>query len=655
MKILRFALPACEAAFACLLGPMAVWVSGCGSSYNPPPPPPVITLSVSPKRAAVTTGQTQTFTAAVTGSSNTSVTWEVDGTAGGSAGVGTINSSGVYTPPATGGSHTVLARSAADSTVTANSTVAVTDLTGVFTYHNDISRTGANTQEFALTAATVNTNTFGKLFSCTVDAAVYAQPLWVANLTVGAAKHNVVFVATEHDSVYALDADNSACTNVWGATKSLLGAGETWVSSSDNGCGDLAPDIGITGTPVIDAATNTLYVVAKSKNPSTAPATYHQRLHALDLTTGAEKTGSPMEISASVSGNGGGSVAGVLTFDPFINAQRAALLLSSDANGKHVIIAWASHCDFGQYHGWVMSYNPATLAQEAVWNSSPNGVLSGIWMGGGGPASDSTGNIYFATGNGTLDTTTPRTDYGDAIVKLAPPSAGTFAVATFFSPLDQQALENADVDLGSGGLVLLPDLTGLPSPQRLTQAGKDGRVWIADRTALGGFSATSNGVVQELDNAVPGGIWGAPAYWNGHIYYGAGSDQGPNSSPSDPLREFALNQTTGVVSLGSSSAKIFAFPAPTPSVSSNGTTAGTGILWALDNQPWAQSCPSGGCQVVYAYDATNLVTKLWDSTLAAGNRDRSGGAVKFTVPTVANGKVYVGGQNTLTVYGLLPN
>jgi hypothetical protein len=303
----------------------------------------------------------------------------------------------------------------------------------------------------------------------------------------------------------------------------------------------------------------------------------------------------------------------------------------------------------------VMSYNPSSLAQEAVFNASPNGVLNGIWMAGGGPAADSTGNIYFATGNGTFDLTTPRTDYGDAIVKLAPPSGGTFAVASVFSPLDQQTLENVDADLGSGGLVLLPDLVGPTHPQRLAQAGKDGRVWIADRTALGGFNTSSNGVVQELDNAVPGGMWGSPAYWNGHIYFGAGSDQGANSPASDPLRDFVLNLTTGVVTIGSSSAKIFAFPAPTPSVSSNGTTAGTGIVWALDNQPWASSCPSGACQVVYAYDATNLGTKLWDSTQAAGNRDRSGGAVKFVVPTVANGKVYVGGQNTLTVYGLLPN
>jgi len=623
---------------------LVIWLSGCSSSYTTPPH---ITVSVSPKRAAVTTGQTQTFVASVTGSSNTSVTWEVDGTAGGSASVGMITSGGVYTPPAAGGAHTVLARSAADTTITASASIAVTDLAGVFTYHNDISRTGANTQEFALTSSTVNMNTFGKLFSCSVDGAVYAQPLWVANLTVSGTKHNVVYVATEHDTVYAFDADNSACTNLWGGPKSLLASGETWVNSlADTGCGDLQPDIGITGTPVIDPATNTLYVVSKSKNPSTGPATYHHRLHALDITTGAEKAGSPVEISAQVNGNGGGSVAGKLTFDGLLNAQRPALLLT----GGHVIIAWGSHCDFGQYHGWVMSYNATSLAQEAVWNASPNGVLDGIWMSGNGPAADANGNIYFVTGNGTFDSATAN--YGDAIVKLAPPSGGTFAVSSFFSPLDQANLETFDADLGSGGLILLPDLPGGVHPQLLTQAGKDGRIWVADRTALGGFSTTLNGVVQELDSAVPGGMWGSPAYWNGNLYFGAAQDGNPNG---DPMRAFSFNTTTGVVAFATQSAKIFVFTGPTPSVSSNGTTAGSGIVWALDNQAWAQSCPSGGCQVVYAYDATNLANKLWDSTLAVNNRDQSGGAVKFTVPTVANGKVYVGGQNSVTVYGLLPN
>ena len=629
--------------FAWIVVVATMWITGCGSSSSMQPPGQV-SLSVSPKRAAVTTGQTQTFTASVTGSSNTTVTWEVDGTAGGSATVGTVSAGGIYTPPTSGGTHTVLARSAADSTVTASASVAVTDLAGVFTYHNDISRTGANTQEFALNTTTVTTSTFGKLFSCTVDAAVYAQPLWVANLMINGGAHNVVFVATEKDSVYALDADSASCQILW--QKPLTGTGETWVLSADeSGCGDLAPNIGITGTPVIDPSTNTLYVVAKTKN--TAGTSYFQRLHALSLVDGSEKFSGPKDVAATVSGTGGGSSGGMLSFDAKVNAQRPAVLLE---NG-HVIVSWASHCDFGAYHGWVMSYNASSLAQEAVWNSSPNGVLGGIWMSGNGPAADSSGNIYFATGNGTFNASAAGTEYGDAIVKLGPPSAGTFPVLSYFSPLDQANLEAADADLGSGGLLLLPDLPSGPHAQLLAQAGKDGRIFLADRNSLGGFDSSSNNVVQQVSGQIPGGMWGSPAYWNGNLYFGAAQD---GQTVSDPLRAFSFNLTSGAISTSptSQSTKVFGFSGPTPSVSSSGAT--NGIVWALDNVNWNASCPSS-CQVVYAYDATNLGTKLWDSSLATSNRDLSGGAVKFTVPTLANGKVYVGGQNSLTVYGLLPN
>jgi hypothetical protein len=431
---------------------------------------------------------------------------------------------------------------------------------------------------------------------------------------------------------------------------SLIPGGETWVTAADEaGCGDLAPDIGIVGTPVIDPSTKTIYVLTKTKN--TAGTVFHQRLHALDLLTGIEKFSGPMEIQATVTGSGGGSTGGMLSFDPKINNDRSALLLT---NG-HVVIAWASHCDFGAYHGWLMSYGAGTLAQEAVYNVSPNKVLGGIWMSGNGPAADSSGNIYFVTGNGTFDVNTGGTAYGDAIVKVGPPSANTFPVLSYFSPNNQASLEAADADLGSGGLLLLPDVSSGTHTQLLAQAGKDGRIFVADRNALGGFDATVNNVVQELDNAVPGGMWGSPAYWNGNLYFGAALDQGANSNPSDPLRAFSFNTTNGQVSTSptSTSMKIFAFSGPTPSVSASGTS--NGILWALDNVHWANSCPATGCQAVYAFDATNLGTKLWDSTLAAANRDQSGGAVKFTVPTVANGKVYVGGQNRLTVYGLLPN
>jgi hypothetical protein len=453
-----------------------------------------------------------------------------------------------------------------------------------------------------------------------------------------------VYVATQHDTVYAFDADANPCSTLWqtGASgvNSLLPSGQTWVTSSDASCSDLQPNIGIVGTPAIDLATNTLYVVTKSKTTS-GTTTYHQLLHALDITTGAEKFSGPVEISASVAGNGNGSVGGILKFDPLINNERSALLLE---NG-HVVIAWASYCDVGAYHGWLMSYSASALAQEAVLNLSPNGALNGIWMSGGGPAADSGGNIYFATGNGTFDaSTTSNKDYGDSIVKVGPPSGGTFPVLSYFTPFDQASLEAGDVDQGSGGLLLLPDVTvSSVTKSYLVQGGKDGNIFLADRSALGGHSSDNSNVVQEVSGQFLGGIWGSPTYWNGSIYFGAAQDP---SSSSDPLRAFSFNAgSSGRVSGTSTSqtAKIFGFSGPTSPISASGTT--NGIVWALDNS--GASC-STSCQVVYAYDATNLATMLYNSG------DQGGGTVKFTVPTVANGKVYVGGQNTLTVYGLLP-
>jgi hypothetical protein len=533
----------------------------------------------------------------------------------------------------------------------------------VFTYHNDLSRTGANVKEYALTSATVAGATFGKQFSCSLDAAIYAQPLWVANLSISGAKHNVVFVATQHDTVYAFDADSNAnpCVALWQA--SLIDtnhggvSGETWVSSSDVSCSDLAPDIGIVGTPVIDSSSNTMYVVSKSKNSSAVP--FNQRLHALDITTGMERA-TPKVISATAMGNGNGSVGGVLTFDARGANQRSALLLEE----SHIIIAWASHCDNDPYHGWLMSYNATTLAQEAVLNLSPNGTRAGIWMSGGGPAADSSGNIYFATGNGTFDAsslTAPNNDYGDSVLKLGPPSGGTFPVLSFFTPMSQATLESEDGDQGSGGVLLLP---AVGAHNYLVQAGKEANVYVADDSNLGGYSTTGNNVVQELAGALPGGVWGAPTYWNGNVYYGAAQD--PLAS-SDPLRAFSFDAvTTATLSTSPTSVttKIFGFPGPTLSVSSNGSS--NGIAWALDNSSYCTNHASAcGAAVLHAYDATNLAHELWNSSQSGG--DQAGFAVKFTVPTVANGRVYMGtrGADTgsgslspageLDVYGLKPN
>jgi chitodextrinase len=639
--------------------------SGTASTTTQAPAP--VSVSISPKRAAVTTGQIQTFSATVSGSSNTSVTWAVDTIPNGNAAVGTIDTNGKYTPPSTAGAHTITATSAADITKSATAPIGVTDLPGVYTFHNDISRTGANLKEYALTTALtspfspISSSTFGKLFSCKADAAIYAQPLWVASLMIGGALHNVIFVATERDTVYAFDADANPCMTYWqtGATgvNSLLPSGETWVTSNDVSCNDLAPDIGITSTPVIDPVTNTIYVLTKSKVSSTG--TMHQRLHALNLVTGAEKFGGPMEIQATVAGNGDGSSGNprMVSFDPSFNGQRPALLLE---NG-HVVISWASHCDNSPYHGWVMSYSASTLSREAVFNTSPNnGGLAGVWMSGNGPAADASGNIYFATGNGVWDGVT---DFGDSIVKLGPPSGGSFTAANFdyFTPINQASLNGVDEDLGSGGLLLLPDLPSGPNPRLLVQAGKEGKIYLINRDtgSMGQFcTACTTGdtqIVQELPNAV-GGMWDSPTYWNGNLFFGGAGDS---------LKAFSFNAgSSGVLSLAPTSQTNagFGFPGTTPSVSASGST--NGILWAIDTNSCGplNNCSAGGPAILHAYDATNLNTELWNSSGVAA--DKAGNAVKFTVPTIANGKVYIGtrgsdtgggGAGELDVYGLKPN
>ena len=642
---------------------VAASISGCGSTSTPPPQ---ITVNVSPKRAAVTTGQTQTFAASVTGSSNTSVSWEVDGVPGGSASVGTISTAGVYAPPATGSSHTVLARSAADSTATATSTIAVTDLAGVFTYHNDLGRTGANSKEFALTTANVKSGTFGKLFSCAVDGAIYAQPLWVASFTINGAKHNVVFVATQHDSVYAFDADASPCSALWRAnlldTTHGGSAGETVVPSSGagavvgNGFGDITPEVGITGTPVIDPATGTLYVVSKSVIPTSAPLQFFQRLHALDMTSGTEKFSGPVTIAASVPGTGDGSSAGVLAFNAGTHNQRSGLALSGGA----VYIAWAAHEDAGPYHGWVICFKADLSQRTAAFNTTPNGGLGGIWMSGAAPAFDSAGNAYFATGNGSFD---QASGFGNSVLKLGPPAAGILPFLDFFTPSDQAILNTNDTDVAAGGVIVIPDLPSGAHTQLVVQIGKDGSIHLMDRTNLGQYCngcPTDTNIVQEIRGQV-NGMWGTPAFWNGTLYVGGALDGGTSG---DNLKAFSLNAGgSGVFSLAptSLSSHVYNFSGPTPSVSSSGTT--NGIVWAIDNSKYGPPTPNGsGPAVLHAYDATNLANELWNSSQIAG--DAAGNAVKFTVPTIANGRAYIGtrgssttegGVGELDVYGLLPN
>lgn len=497
----------------------------------------------------------------------------------------------------------------------------------VTTQHNDNYRTGQNTSETILTPANVNKTQFGKLFSQVVDGYVYAQPLYVPNVSIPSkGTHNVVYVATEHDSLYAFDADNNAGANanpLWKVSFINPGAGINVVTSGDVSCNDLVPEIGITGTPAIDIATQTIYLVTKTKENGS----FFQRLHAIDITTGAEKFGGPVVIEGKVTSTGGGKV----TFDPFREAQRTGLLLQ---NGL-VYVGFASHCDLGPYHGWIMAYDAQTMQQKGIWNSTPDGGLGGFWQAGAGLAADSRNFVYVASGNGPFNKDQKGKNVGDSVVKLGFNAKGKLILKDYFTPHDEQFLENTDLDLGSGGVLIIPDRIGKTHPYLAVQVGKEGTVYLLNRNRLGHFNPTDDSqLLQSLPGAV-GGIWGMPAFWNNNVYFGGVSDN---------LKMFSMNPANGLLSTTpvSNTNTFFNYPGTTPSISSNGTA--NGIVWALH----AGHNP----EVLYAYDATNLSTELYNTT-QNNSRDNAGPPVKFAVPTIANGKVYVPAQKQLSVYGLL--
>jgi hypothetical protein len=603
---------------------------------------PTTTVAVSPQAAAVTITQTQQFTATIRGIPSTNVTWAVDGVVGGNSGIGTISTAGLYTPPHATGAHRVTATSIAEPGQSATSPMFVTGYAGTYTYKNDNYRSGLNSQETVLTTGTVNKNQFGKLFSYTVDGYVYAQPLYVANLNIpNQGYHNVLYIATEHDSVYAFDADNRTPNILWQVSFINPTAGVTTVPSGDVETGnDLIPEIGITGTPVIDPAVNTLFVVVRTKEVSGSVTSYMQRLHALDLATGAEKSGSPVVIQATVSGTGTGSVGGQVSFDSQYDNSRPALLL---LNGT-VYVTWGSLEDLGNFHGWVLGYNETTLLQTGVWNSTPNGADGGVWQGGGGLAADSSGNIYFATGNGTLDANTGGVDYGDSVVKLSTAN-GILTATDYFSPYNQASLSTLNWDLGAGGTMLLPDQPG-STPHLALAGGKGGTIYLVNRDNLGQYNATSNQnlftypalVGSVVEN---GGNRGGPAYWQGQVYYAGALDY---------VRQFGMyNGLMSAVSMASSASGslYFGYPGGGTAVSANGNL--NGILWVLKTGNYWD----GGPAVLRAFDAANVSREAYD-TIQNKARDQVGPAVKFAVPTVANGKVYVGTQTEIDVYGLLP-
>ncbi|HEX8792099.1 MAG TPA: hypothetical protein VF765_14190 [Polyangiaceae bacterium] len=492
--------------------------------------------------------------------------------------------------------------------------------TSVLTYHNDNARTGQYPKETLLTPSNVNATSFGKKFSQPVDSYVYAQPLFVPALKVGGQTHDVVFVVTENDSVYAFDAD-AAGPVLWHTNVGMA------LSCSDlNDCGDLVPGAGITGTPVIDPSTQTMYLVALSKDSG---GKFHHRLHALDLTTGAEKLGGPIDVSPTAPGTGANSQNGTVQFDPGTHYQRCALLLE----GGVVYVGIGSNAESNtDNHGWVVGYKASDLTPTMTFCTSPNDNWVSVWQSGGGPASDSAGYVYLETANGTFDVDTGGSDYGDSALKLDPSGK----VVDYFTPFNQAALSGADIDFGSANPVVLPDQTG-PVAHELLASGKPGILYLLNRDAMGHFHAGSDSQIVQSVSAFPNtsgvtsGIFMSPAYWNGNVYV-AGID--------GSVQAFGFSAGRLSTAPTSQTSQQFSFPGATVSVSSNGSAAG--IVWVLDG--------SGG--VLYAFDATNLATELYDTNQASGGRDTPGQPVKFAVPTVANGRVYVGTQTELDVYGL---
>jgi hypothetical protein len=632
-----------------------------------------ISVSISPKRGGLALAQALPLTATLQNdTAHKGVTWSASGSSCSASACGTFTNvtttSATYVAPTTAGSYSITATSVANVTKSASMSLGVTDLSGVLTYHNNLSRDGTNTHEFALSTSSITTATFGKLFSCQTDGAIYAQPLWIPQLSVAGVPHNVIVVATQHESLYAFDADASPCVTLWHVSliDSAHGGtgGETSVPSSGTGAlvgsgyGDIAPEVGVTGTPVIDPATNTLYVVSKSVNASKQ---FFQHLHAIDLTTGNERV-TPYSITSSISvrGNAPDSVGGQVAFNPRTAHQRPGLVLS---NGV-VYVAWASHEDTDPYHGWLIGFSASTLAPVAngAFNTTPNTVNSatyargGIWMGGGAPAVDSNGYLYCITGNGTFSASSGGPNYGDTVLKMN--TTGGLSVADYFTPLDQATLDANDTDFGSGAATVLVDQPTAPVPHLVVGGGKEGNLFLLNRDNLGQFNSSANKVVETV--ALGNSIFATPVFWQANLYVaGVG-----------PMKHFVFNAATGQFagSPYSQSATSYGFPGSTPSLSADGTT--NAILWSLDNTKYCTpQSPGCGPTVLHAYDATNLATEFWNSTQAAGNRDQAGNAVKFSVPTVANGKVYVGtrGNNTggvdsstsvpgeLEVYGLLPN
>ena len=613
---------------------LALFACGTSNSNNGGGTPTAPSIQTQPSNQSVTAGQTATFSVVATGTAPLSYQWQ--------KGTTTISgaTSASYTTSATqltdsGSQFSVVVTNTAGSATSNAATLSVTTATGstdVLTYHNDIARTGQNLAETVLTTTNVASSTFGKLGAYSVNSHVDAELLYASGVATASGKHNLLIVTAENDTVYAFDADNPGTSPLW--STSMLKSGET--TSDVRSCDQVSPQIGITATPVIDRAqgpNGVIYVVAMSKNGST----YHQRLHALDLALGTEMFGGPVDIQATYPGTGDNSNGTNVIFDPAQYKERVGLLL---LNGV-VYTAWASHCDIRPYTGWIISYNASTLAQTSVLNIVPNGSEGAIWAAGAGLAADSTGNIYFLDANGDFDTTLNSSgfptngDYGNAFMKLST-SGNQLAVADYFE-MDNQASENgSDTDLGSGGAMVLPDLSdGAGHTMHLAVgAGKDANLYVVNRDSMGKFNPNTNSAIyQELTGALPGGVYAMPAYFNNTVYYG---------SVGSPIQAFKITNAKLSTTANAKSANSFGYPGATPSISANGAT--NGIVWAVEN-----SNPA----VLHAYDAATL-NELYNSSQAASARDQFGPGNKFITPMIVNGKVFVGTTTGVAVFGLLP-
>jgi hypothetical protein len=595
------------------------------------------TITTQPANQTVTVGQTATFSVTATGTAPLTYQWQKNGTAINGATAAT------YTTPATaladsGEQFSVTVSNAVGNTPSNSATLTVnaasTSNIDVITYHYDNLRTGQNLNETILTPANVNSAKFGKLGAFTVDGLVDAQPLYLSAVPIpSAGTKNVLYVATEHGSVYAFDADSingNTSTFLW--KTSVLGTGET--SSDNRGCSQVTPEIGVTATPVIDRTRGphgAIYVVAMSKNSS---GNYFHRIHALDLTTGAELFGGPTLVQATYPGTGDDSTGGNVVFDAKQYKERPGLLQI----GNTIYTTWSSHCDARPYTSWVMSYDANTLTQISVLNLVPNGSEGGIWMAGTAPAADTSGNIFFMVGNGDFDTTLNTSGFpanancGQCYVKLS--SAVPMKLLDYFTPSNTVSESNGDTDFGSGGPLLLPDLVDTNGTTRhlAVGSGKDAIIYVVDRDNMGKFNSTTDNIYQQINGQI-GGVWSKPSYFNNTVYYGAVGDH---------LKAFPITTAKLATAPTTQSATSFAYPGTTPSISANGTS--NAIVWAVEN---------GSTGVLHAYNATNLTTELYNSNQAASNRDQFSDN-KYVTPMVANGKVYVGTPNSVVVFGLLP-